>query len=232
MELEGARWIRSLQNITTAAQLASFVMMRSLMQEVQLLTQPDAITWKWTTSGTYTAASAYRCQFLGAHAPFDTKKIWSAYAEPKCKFFAWLVVHRKIRTAENLALRGWPHDPICKLCRIQPETVQHLCHECSFTRAVRDAVLADNDLPIPTAASTVDRDFDGWWLHYIATYPKDKKRKASGIITYIIWGVWKECNRRVFSNTALNVADVVRLVKDEIEARAFAFTDDPGGSDN
>ena len=37
MELQGAKWITALQNITTAAQLESFVVMRSLMQEVQLL---------------------------------------------------------------------------------------------------------------------------------------------------------------------------------------------------
>ena len=89
-------------------------------------------------------------------------------------------------------------------------------------------MLTAYDLPAPSTTPTVDRDFDGWWLHYIASFPKDKKRIASGIITYIIWGVWKERNRRVFSNTALNQRDVVRLVKDEIEARAFAFTDDPG----
>ena len=35
----------------------------------------------------------------------------------------------------------------------------------------------------------VDRDFDGWWFHYIATLPKGGKTiKACGIITYIVWG--------------------------------------------
>ena len=195
---------------------------------VQLLPQANKIAWKWTASKIYTAASAYRCQFIGAHAPFDTEKIWRAHAEPKCRFFAWLVAHKKIRTAENLALRGWPHDPICKLCRIHPETVQHLCHECTFTTAVRDSVLTANDLPTPSMTSTTDRDFDGWWLHYIQSLPKERRRVASGIIIYIIWGVWKERNRRVFSNLAKNVVDVVRLVRDEVEARAYAFTDDPG----
>ena len=106
--------------------------------------------------------------------------------------------------------------------------MQHLCHDCSFTKAVRDAVLEANDLPIPPATPAVNCDFDGWWLHYIAGYPKDKKRALSGIITYIIWGSWKERNRRVFSNTALNVVDVVRLVKDEMNARSLTFSDDPG----
>jgi hypothetical protein len=42
--------------------------------------------------------------------------IWKAMAEPKCKSFAWILLQRKILTANNLAKRGWPHDPLCKLC--------------------------------------------------------------------------------------------------------------------
>ena len=76
---------------------------------------------------------------------------------------------------------------------------------------------------------TTNREFDGWWLHFIKNFTNEKKRIASGgVITYIIWGVWKERNRRVFTNTALPVLDVVRLVRNEIDARAFAFADDPG----
>lgn len=227
-EFQNANWIQALQNIATAPDLSSFVELWELLRDVHLLPRPDTIVWKWTASGAYSAASAYRCQFLGSHAPFDTKKIWRAHAEPKCRFFAWLVAHKKIRTADVLALRGWPHDPICKLCHIHQETVQHLCHDCTFTAEVRDSVLASSDLPVPPAATTMSRDFDGWWLDYIATFPKEKKRAASGVIAYIIWGVWKERNGRVFTNVALPLLDVARMVCTEIEQRALAFTDDPG----
>ena len=50
----------------------------------------------------------------------------------------------------------------------------------------------------------------------------------SGIITYIIFGVWMERNLRVFTNSTLQPMDVVRLVREEIETRAYAFTNDPG----
>ena len=138
------------------------------------------------------------------------------------------MAHGKIRTADNLAIRGWPHDPICKLCHIHPETVQHLCHDCLFIKAVCDSVLQSNDLLVPHITTTINKDFDGWWLYFIKNFTNEKKRSASGVITYIIWGVWKERNRRVFTNTALPALDVARLVRSEIEQRAFAFTDDPG----
>jgi hypothetical protein len=33
--------------------------------------------------------------------------VWRAHMEPKCNFFAMLVTHKKIRTPDVLALRGW-----------------------------------------------------------------------------------------------------------------------------
>ena len=98
----------------------------------------------------------------------------------------------------------------------------------SFTRAVRDSVLQVFDLPVPSQASTAHTDFDGWWLHFIKNYTKEEKRRTSGIITYIVWGVWKERNRRVFTNTALPAADVVARIRAEIGQKAFAHSDDPG----
>jgi hypothetical protein len=67
-------------------------------------------------------------------------------------FFAWLLAHGKIGTQTH------------------QETVQHIFHECPFTKGVRDSVLASCDLPVPSAVSTMDRDFDGWWLQFIATF--------------------------------------------------------------
>ena len=92
VELEGAKWIRALQNITTAGQLESFVQMWHRLLGVQLLPQADRITWKWTPSTTYTAASAYRCQFLGGHPPSTPTK----YGGPRLS-----------RSANSL--HGWWH---------------------------------------------------------------------------------------------------------------------------
>jgi hypothetical protein len=109
-------------------------------------------------------ASAYICQFIWTHAPFETGKIWRAHEEPKCKLFAWLLAHGKIGTQTH------------------QETVQHIFHECPFTKGVRDSVLASCDLPVPSAVSTMDRDFDGWWLQFIATFWKEKQRTSTRII--------------------------------------------------
>ena len=105
-------WIRAVARLQTIQQLGEFVSLSNHISQITLLPdQEDTIHWNLTTSGTYSAASAYGAQFFGSYSRFDTTKVWSANAEPKCKFFAWLALHGRILTADMLAVRGWPHDP-------------------------------------------------------------------------------------------------------------------------
>jgi hypothetical protein len=62
--------------------------------------------------------------------------IWKAKAEPKCKIFAWTLLHKKILTTNSLIKRNWSNDTTCKLCCINPETPTHLCEDCVLTKEV------------------------------------------------------------------------------------------------
>jgi hypothetical protein len=44
----------------------------------------DTIVWKWIRLGEYSAAPAYKIQFLGAYATFKASTIWKSNIEPKC----------------------------------------------------------------------------------------------------------------------------------------------------
>jgi hypothetical protein len=62
-------------------------------------------------------------------------------------FLGCLVAHMKICTVDVISLRGWLHDPICKLCDIHLEMIQNLCQNYTFTIGVQGSVLAFSDLP-------------------------------------------------------------------------------------
>jgi hypothetical protein len=81
-----------------------------------LTDQQDSVSWKWTANGQHTVASAYDCQFLGAMAFFLDTLLWKDLAEQKIKFFAWLVLHERVLTANNMAKKSWPCNPNCSLC--------------------------------------------------------------------------------------------------------------------
>uniref|UniRef100_A0A452YLB3 Reverse transcriptase zinc-binding domain-containing protein n=1 Tax=Aegilops tauschii subsp. strangulata TaxID=200361 RepID=A0A452YLB3_AEGTS len=45
-------------------------------------------------------------------------------------------------TAARLARHGLPHDPCCRLCDQEPETMHHLLIGCPFSRQIRCDLLA------------------------------------------------------------------------------------------
>jgi hypothetical protein len=46
--------------------------------------------------------------------------IWKAKTNPKCRFFTWLAMLKKVPTADNLMMKAYPCNPNCALCYIIP----------------------------------------------------------------------------------------------------------------
>ncbi|PNT60703.1 hypothetical protein BRADI_5g03516v3 [Brachypodium distachyon] len=90
---------------------------------------------------------------------------------------------------------------ICQLCKILPETVLHLCRDCSFTSDVRGFIQSwSNTSPNADASSqsiNAHRDLQ------LGGLSKKAMHKASEDLIYTWWGVWKERNRRIFQGKAL-----------------------------
>ncbi|PVH64828.1 hypothetical protein PAHAL_2G364400 [Panicum hallii] len=91
-ELQNQNWTRGLWRMQTSEEMASFVELWDLVQNVQLTDEQDRNTWRWTTDGIYTAKSAYNAQFHGSFNTFGEEDIWRAEAEGNHKFFAWLLI--------------------------------------------------------------------------------------------------------------------------------------------
>ena len=159
--LQNNNWVSHVCPLLTSEKIHEFV---TLWQEIRLLPRDegadDEIIWRWTTNGEYTTSSAYRIQFMGHFKKMSITPIWKAKAEPKCKIFAWILLHRKILSADNLERRGWPHDPLCKMCNSAPETPAHLCKDCPYTSAVWTHVVRwlifNNCRPVPQQAQFTD----------------------------------------------------------------------------
>lgn len=65
-----------------------------------------------------------------------TKRIiWKAWAPPKCKFFAWLLVQDRVWTSQRLQLRQCVNQYFYPMCRQNLETSLHLFVEFRESRA-------------------------------------------------------------------------------------------------
>jgi hypothetical protein len=135
--------------------------------------------------------------FRASISTFPATPVREALIEPKCKFFAWLVLHGKILTADNTLKRNWACNHSCSLCLCMNETSDHLILGCNFSEAVWNVVAARfqlpgyHDLPIrqgPGACVTA----------IISTGSKKEKQQKLGANFLTWWMVRRERNRRIF----------------------------------
>jgi hypothetical protein len=172
--------------------------------------------------GDCTTSSAYNIQFTGIFSKIRLTLIWKARIEQKCKFSAWSLLHLKILTANNLLKRGWPNDPICKLCGMKPETPQHLCKDYIYTKETWAVVQTWCDIPHVRNISQSSSIYS-YWRRCRSTFDKLRKTVFDGIIIYFWWHIWKECNRRTFEQKTRRPREVVSLCKDNITQYNWAM---------
>jgi hypothetical protein len=100
--LNNNKWIEHLLLIIDANELREYVDLWEVIHQIPINSEvEDNIRWRWTASGKYTTSSAYNMQFAGAYSKLRLTPIWKAQTEPRYKFFAWTLLHRKILTANN-----------------------------------------------------------------------------------------------------------------------------------
>jgi hypothetical protein len=100
-------WVSDFAGALSVGVMMEYLQLWDLLQEVVL--QPeveDTHFWRLSPTCQYSAKSAYEALFLRAtnFSPWD--RIWKTWAPPKCRFFMWLVAHKRCWTADRLARRG------------------------------------------------------------------------------------------------------------------------------
>lgn len=90
--------------------------------------------------------------------------IWQIKIPPKVHFFTWLAVQGKCLTADNLAKKGWPHKPLCPLCRLGWESDSHLFTSCPFAAGVWGFCLTKFSFPFQIMPTNSTQSFLEWWI--------------------------------------------------------------------
>jgi hypothetical protein len=119
-----SRWISDIQGALTVGIIAEFLHLWDVLLTVQL--QPDISDnhfWRLAAQGKYSAKAAYENFLLGAAGFAPYQKIWKTWAPAKCRFFLWLVAHKKCWTADRLACHGMDHPDKCPMCDQEEETI-------------------------------------------------------------------------------------------------------------
>jgi len=194
--------------------LWDYVLLWHTLAAVSLTAQMDRFTWKWTTTGEYTAASAYRIMHEGhTHTP-GVRRVWRSWAPQRVKFFTWLALKRRLWTADRRRRHGLDAHDKCWLCDQEPETTDHLLINCSFAKTIWWHSLSSLDClctfhqPMP---------LHQWWDHLRRLQDQHKKRGFYTLFLLVLWAIWKERNNRLFARQTSTVQELLERIKLDIE---------------
>ncbi|GJM84452.1 hypothetical protein PR202_ga00122 [Eleusine coracana subsp. coracana] len=98
------RWIHDIHGVASIEVILEFIKVCDIILDITL--QPgvaDVHLWRLSSSGQYSASSAYEAQFQGSVQFSPWERIWKTWAPGKCRFFLGLVAHNRCWTADHLA---------------------------------------------------------------------------------------------------------------------------------
>ncbi|XP_062009553.1 uncharacterized protein LOC133726094 [Rosa rugosa] len=173
----------------------------------------DRVIWRFTKHGKFTVKIAYRFSFSTSPScsPFDLfvgvsfwKKLWKVVIPNSAKVHIWRVYHNILPSLERLASKRVVLESMtCPLCMMEIETTIHLCRDCSFTKQV----LQTNGILAQVCYNPHFVHFD--LLEWLSSCATELSLELLGILVYLLRGVWKERNSRVWENKIGTVDEVV-----------------------
>lgn len=200
----------------TEENIAKFLLIWNMLRASAIVLHPDIpdeILWKVSSSGSYSAASAYKLQFLGrTRSPFRSL-FWKAWAPPRCKFFVWLLLQDRTWCADQLLRRGWPNEYFCPLCTRNLETSMHIVWQCPVAKQIwRRASLwlgcwALNPQAWPEVNSSL-----GFWEAISSSTTADNAKGAKSLMIMITWEIWLERNKHIFRDEISSVNTTMHLI--------------------
>ena len=160
------------------------------------------LMWRDSPRGDFSMRSAYNMAVGADWLPdFNGGWIWKLHVLPKIQLFLWKCTHNSIGVKDCLAARGVTIDPLCPLCRKEPESIVHALRNCEKIRAIwneLDAMGFDRNFFSSTAED---------WMAFNGKMDKAKNQHSPPwniIFSFAVWNIWKNRNHVIFKGRYLN----------------------------
>jgi hypothetical protein len=213
------QWIDDVMQDFTVPLLDEFVQLWGPVEDAGFQPEDlelDTILWTRTSSGDYSAKSAYKMQFEGGIFSSFPKTVWKVWAPSCCKFFLWLLLQNRVWTADRLSLREWPNSYFCQQCHRNLETGNHLFIQCPIVHLIWQ--------PISTwcrrqSLNPVNWDLDSplmvWFEDLAGSAADSATRGIRSLAILVTWRIWCERNNRIFNDHETSITRRIQEIKDE-----------------
>jgi hypothetical protein len=193
-----------------------YISVWDLLLDFALTDTPDRFICKWTASGEFSSASAYRALFFGRSPRLGASHLWKTQAPGRVRFFGWLVLHGHCWTSNRLRCHGLSDTDICAPCAQEVETLDHLLPGGVHSRETWFRVL--RFFGMADLAPSREEPVAVWWLRARKAVVKPSRKGFDTLVWLVAWSLWKERNRRVHERAALQpvaLAAVTRAILED-----------------
>ncbi|CAN1274310.1 Putative ribonuclease H protein At1g65750 [Linum perenne] len=186
----------------------------------------DKRIWHYDKKGIYSVKSAYRVltSYINLRPDLTVDgawpQVWNLTAPPRIKTFLWRLARSVIPTRAVLRQRHIAVPASCGVCAGDPEYYNHLFFDCSFAEDCWESASLSNWV---NQIKLNAHSFDDRLVAFLRHPSEDCRAKAATVL----WGIWKERNRRVWTNEACTARTATKLALDDIANWKAAQTPAP-----
>eukprot|EP00253_Pinus_taeda_P022541 PITA_22541 len=162
----------------------------------------DILQWGNSMKGTFTTKEAYflTSEKSGNEENPDWRIVWERNWWPKVSIFIWLASKNKILTWDRIQKKGFIGPSRCCLCNSEGETRNHLLINCPFAKTLW--INTKRSFGKPENAPREFNEVVFQWNKEV--FQCKVVRRAWDLISgFILWMIWKERNRKIFQNAAM-----------------------------
>lgn len=193
--LENRSWVRMIAGGVSMEAVSEYLTVWRAIRSFTLSDQPDRLVWRLASDGNFSVRSAYRGLHAEPQAVPGCVRVWGVWAPLRTKFFLWLAIRRRQWTADRRRRHGLDARDYCYLCDQEPECIDHIIVNCSYSRQVWTlAALALGIGPQPPPTGNI---LD-WWTTWRSRWTGILAKGADTLFLLIAWELWKERNARCF----------------------------------
>ncbi|CAN1121291.1 Putative ribonuclease H protein At1g65750 [Linum perenne] len=186
----------------------------------------DHRIWHYDKKGAYTVRSAYRVlmNYITPHEDLHVNgswtDLWNLKVPPKMKNFIWRLARRVVPTRFALRSRYVDVPAPCGICGYHQEDYGHFFLSCPYAT---DCWVSTGLQGTVSGLIASHPNFNDWVTSMLSDTPEPSR---CGIIA-TLWGIWRERNRRVWTNEACSAWTAMKLAHDELKNWSDAQSQPP-----
>ncbi|XP_059281045.1 uncharacterized protein LOC132034692 [Lycium ferocissimum] len=134
---------------------------------------------------------------------------------PKWVFILYLALNRRLYTRDRLKKWGITNQVVCPLCGTEPETIDHLFFQCSFSAAVWEKLLMWQGYQ----RKAMDRTNEVLWMCAQVNGKAAQSQVCRMVVAGSVYILWQERNNRVFQQKERTPEILIRMIVQEVMVR-------------